>query len=393
MPLSEHWLLDPAVTFLNHGSFGACPREVLAVQAEWRARMEREPVRFFLCDLPRLLDDARAVVAAFVGADPEGLAFIRNATAGVNAVLRSLRCSPGDELLVTDHAYPAVRNAVEYVAGRFGARVVVAPVPFPGTTADQVIESVRSRVTRNTRIAVIDHVTSQTGLVLPAARLVEALQADGVDVLLDGAHAPGMLPLAVDALGAAYYVANLHKWVCAPKGVGFLHVRADRRASLHPLSISHGHRFDAQEQSRYRLEFDWTGTDDPSPWLSVPAAIDTMAKLVPGGWPAIRKHNHDLAVLARRVLCDALGVPAPCPEDLLGAMAAVPIPPGDGRPPRTPLSIDPLQEALFAEHAIEVPVVTWPAPPARVLRISAQLYNTAAQYTRLADALVALLGR
>jgi isopenicillin-N epimerase len=214
-----------------------------------------------------------------------------------------------------------------------------------------------------------------------------------VDVLVDGAHAPGMVPLAVDALGAAYYVANLHKWVCAPKGAGFLHVRADRRADVHPLSISHGHRFELPGVSRYRLEFDWTGTDDPSPWLTVPAAIDVMAKMVPGGWPAVRQHNHALAVLGRRILCDTLGVPAPCPEEMVGSMASVPLPPGDGMPPASPLYLDPIHEQLLAKYAIEVPVIAWPAPPQRVLRISAQLYNAAAQYERLADALVGILGR
>lgn len=390
-PMSRHWTLDPEVTFLNHGSFGACPRKVLEVQSEWRARMERQPVKFFVGDLWDALTAARERLAAFVDADAEGLAFVRNATEGANAVLRSLRLGPGDELLTTDHAYPAFRNALEYVAGRSGARIAVAPIPFPGTTADAVVDAVLSRVTEHTRLVLLDHVTSPTGLVLPVQRLVDALHEAEVDVLLDGAHAPGMVPVSVRQLDVAYYTANLHKWVCAPKGAAFLHVREDRRQGIHPTSISHGHRFPLGDYTRYRLEFDWVGTEDPTAYLCVPAAIETMERMVLGGWPEIRRQNRQLALQARDILCEALRVPPPCPDGMIGSLAAVPLPEGSSAQPRSPLYADPLHDALWNQHGIEVPIVPWPAPPKRLVRVSAQLYNHPDEYRELADALRELL--
>jgi len=388
---ASHWGLDPEITFLNHGSFGACPRPVLERQREWRARMERQPVQFFIRDYGRLLDEARAALAAFLGADPADLAFVPNATTGVNAVLRSLDLQAGDELLTTDHGYNACRNALAFVAQKAHARVVVARVPFPLASAHDVVTAVLTAVTPRTRLALLDHVTSPTGLVWPMDRLVDALGARGIDVLVDGAHAPGMVPVDLQALGAAYYTGNCHKWLCAPKGAGFLHVRPDRQAGVRPTTISHGANIARTDRSRFRLEFDWTGTIDPSAYLCVPEAIQFLGGLLSGGWPDLMRRNRALALEARCRVGAALGIPLPCPDEMIGALAAVPITDSDSTTSTSPFDTDPLQDRLLERHRIEIPVIPWPAAPKRLVRLSAQIYNQPRDYERLAEALRDLL--
>jgi len=385
--LAARWALDPEVTFLNHGAFGACPREVLALQTELRARMERDPIDFLVRALEPLLDEARAKLATFLRADPEELAFVDNATTGVNTVLRSLELRPGDELLTTDHGYNACLNALHAVAGASGARVVIAPVAFPLRGPEEVVEAVLGTVTPRTRLVVLAHVTSATGVIFPVESLVPALQGRGIDVLVDGAHAPGMLPVDVQALGAAYYTGNCHKWLCAPKGAGFLHVRRERQGGLRPLVISHGANSPRTDRSRFRLEFDWTGTRDPSPFLCVGRAIDVVAGLVPGGWDEVRERNHALACRARALVCEELGVAPPCPDSMLGSLATVELPDHPRWPLPGPRDVDPLQEALFVRFGLEVPVYGWPVAHRRWIRLSPHLHNSEAQYRFLADAL------
>ena len=381
------WRLDPDIAFLNHGSFGSCPRAVLELQQRLRERLERQPVQFFMRDLEALVDAARATLAQFVGSDPDDLVFVPNATVGVNTVLQSLRFAPGDELLVTDHEYNACRNAFEHAAERSGARTVVVPVPFPLRSAQEIVDAVLERATPRTRLALIDHVTSQTGLVMPIETLVKELQARGVDTLVDGAHAPGMVPLDLRKIGAAYYTGNCHKWLCAPKGAGFLRVRRDRQREVRPLVISHGASSERTDRSRYLIEFGWTGTGDPTAALSVPEALRFVGTLLPGGWPEVMRRNRELAFAARNILCQALSIDPPAPEELIGTLVSVPI--RDARHERVPdaLHLDPLQERLLAEHSIEVPVIQWPRWPKRLVRISAQLYNSIPQYERLGAAL------
>ena len=391
LAVNTHWGLDPSVLFLNHGSFGACPRPVLALQQGLRERMETEPVRFLGSGLEGLWDEARASLAAFIGSDPADVVFVPNATTGVNTVLASLRFSPGDELLVTDQEYNACRNALEEAALRTGARVVVATLPFPAASPEESAEAILRRATPRTRLLLVDHVVSQTALVMPVAALVREMAARGVETLVDGAHGPGMLPLDLSSLGVAYYTGNCHKWLCAPKGAALLHVRRDLQPGVRPLVISHGANSPRADRSRFLLEFGWTGTHDPTPYLCVAEAIRFLGSLLPGGWPEVMARNRALALRGRRLLCDALRIEEPCPESMVGSMAAVPLPDAPGPKPQPPLFLDPLQVALWERHRIEVPVIYWPAFPRRVLRLSAQLYNEPAHYEKLAEAVKGLL--
>ena len=391
------WPLDPAVEFMNHGTFGATPTAVLDAQAAIRQRMEREPIAFFSRDLEGLLDEARAVLGAFVGADPDDLAFVDNATTAVNAVLRWLPLSAGDELLTTDHEYNACGNVLAATAASTGARVVTVPLPFPVIGPEDVLERVLAAVTSRTRLAVVDHVTSATALAFPIEELVAELSARGVDTLVDRAHAPGMLDLHLDRLGAAYYAGNLHKWVCAPKGAAFIHVRRDRQDGFHPLVVSHGANSERTDRSRFRLESDWTGTRDPSAWLSVPTAISLIGGLLPGGWPAVRLRNRDLALRGRDLLCTALAITAPAPDAMIGSMASVPLPEESaaGRVQGVDLYGDPVHDGLLA-RGFQVMVTPWPqrpdgAPWRRLIRISAALHNDLDQFERLANALLEVL--
>ena len=385
--MKQHWTFDPDIVYLTHGTFGATPRVVLEKQREFQAQLERDPMRFFVRELEPMLDDTRSALASFLGADAAGLVFVPNATAGINAVLRSLDLDQTDELLVTNHEYNASRNVLEYVAGLAGAKIVVADIPFPIDSAEIVIDRVMEKVTDRTKLLLIDHVTSSTALILPIERLIKQLAARGVDTLVDGAHAPGLVPLDLREIGAAYYAGNLHKWVCAPKGAGFLYLRENRRRSVRPSSISHGANSMRTDRSRLLLEFDWTGTFDPSAWLAVPAALDFME--AHGGWPEVMRRNRALALVARDLLCDTLSIPRPAPDEMLGAMASVPLP--HAAEQLSPSSGDPLQDRLYAEYKIEAPVMPWPHFPKRLLRISAQLYNELSEYEKLASALRALL--
>ena len=384
---SRLWGLEEDRVFLNHGSFGATPTAIREEQRTWQDLMENEPVRFFEDLMPGILQTTREKLASFLSCDADDLALVENATSGVNTVLRSLQFAPGDEILVPDHAYQACRNTIDFVAQRWGAKVVTVNIPFPINDPQQAVDAIMGGVTDQTRLAMIDTVTSPTGLLMPFEQLVSMLEGGGVEVMLDAAHGIGMVPLNLDELGASYTTSNCHKWLCAPKGSAFLHVRKDKQAAIHPLTISHGMTFPLGDTTRFRHEFDWTGTRDMSAHCALPAAIDHLADAVEGGWPAIMQHNHELALQGRDILCEALGLEKPCPDEMVACIATL-ILPSENKSGGIPLhEPDPLHVILSEKYGIQIPVWSWPSPQGRFIRISAQLYNSEEEYHYLAWAL------
>ena len=371
---SKHWSLEQSRLFLNHGSFGACPDFVIAEQRKWQELMEQEPVRFFEELMPGLLQYSRQALGKFLHCSPEDLAFVSNATSGVNTVLRSLQFERGDEILVPNHAYQACRNSIDFVARRWGAKVVEVNIPFPIEGPQTVIGLMKSAYTSKTKLVMIDTVTSPTGLLMPFEELTAYFESRGVEVLLDAAHGIGMIPLNLATLGASYVTSNCHKWLCAPKGTAFLYVREDKQKKIQPLTISHGHTYPLGETTRFRHEFDWTGTQDISGWCALPAVIEGMADLVDGGWEGIMQHNHELAIQGRDILCDRLGIEQPCPNEMIACISTIKLP-GEILPKEKMHEPDPLHHILSEKYNIQVPVWTWPSPAGRYLRISAQLYN------------------
>ncbi|HEY1818189.1 MAG TPA: aminotransferase class V-fold PLP-dependent enzyme, partial [Kofleriaceae bacterium] len=367
------------VVHLNHGSFGGCPRAVLDAAAAIRARVEASPMRFFVLDWQRELDSARTALARFVRAPDDRLVFVPNATTGVAlAVAAAARhVTAGDEILTTDHAYRACRNQLARLAEARGARIVVVPIALP-FDPEAATAAIVAAVTPRTRLALLDHITSPTALVMPLAQIVPALASHGVQIVVDGAHAPGQLALDVGALlalGVTWYAGNNHKWLCAPKSSGFLVTTT----ALPPLITSHGASPEYGPANRLHAELDWGGTADPSAHLAVPAAIAEVARLG-GGWPNVLARNHALAVDMRRALLEA-GATSLAPESSLGSMAAVPI--------ETAVPPLELQERLLRD-GWEVPIVPWPAPIGPLVRVSAHLYNSLDDVLRLIPKLRAL---
>ena len=378
--LRKLWALDEGLVFLNHGSFGAVPHEMLERAAGLRRELERNPIAGMWRESnPRL----RAVieqVAPFVGAAPERTGFVTNATTGINAVLGSLAFEPGDEILHLDHGYFAIWQTLRQLARMTGVVPLRVALPLPVTRTQEVVDALVAAITPRTKLIVIDQITSPTALIMPVAEIVAAAAARGVEVLVDGAHAPGMLehPMTGDELA---WTGNLHKWPCALRGCALLSVRADVAARIHPATISHF------LDEGFAREFDWQGTIDPVPWLLAAESVAWMDRV--GGWAEVRAHNHALAVWAHALLCERLGVEPISPLDgaWLGSMATVrlpdPLQPRAGGP--TPEQV---QARLLERARIEVPILDFAG--VRYVRVSCHVYNRRDEYEQLAAALLAL---
>jgi isopenicillin-N epimerase len=376
--LRELFLLQPGLTFLNHGTFGACPRPVFEVYQRWQVELERQPVEFLGRRSADLLAEARAKLAAYVGAAADEVVYFPNPTTAINMVVRSLELRPGDEILTTDHEYGAMDRTWRFVGAKIGARYIHRPVPMPVTTHAEFVETFWAGVTGRTRIIFISHLTSPTALILPAQAICRRAREAGILTIVDGAHAPGQIPLNLSELGADLYTGACHKWLCAPKGSAFLYARREVQAQLDPLVVSWGWESDTPSGSQFVDYHQWQGTRDIAAFLATPAAIQFQAE---HHWEAVRAGCHALAREARRQINELTGLPALCPDssEWFSQMAAVRLPPVD---------VETLKTRLYDDYRVEVPVFKWNDQP--ILRFSFQGYNSAADVEALVRALKAI---
>lgn len=376
--MREQWALKPERIFLNHGSYGACPRKVLDYQTFLRDELEGSPVHFIHSVCPGMLQEVRLHLAQFLSARPEHLAFVNNATSAVNSVLGSQSFSPGDQILTTNHVYNACFNALNLLSKRTGVEIVTARIPFPQVSNQQILSLLEEKITNNTRLALIDHVTSPTALVLPIEEIAQLMASREVSLLVDGAHAPGMLALQLERLGrlgVTYYTGNFHKWCCSPKGAAFLWAHQDHQDNLHPTVISHGYN-SLSERSKFLEEFDWCGTFDPSAWLSVSPALNFLESLYPGGWAELRSRCKDLLLKGRQVVAHSLPEQELVSADMLGQIASLELPHAVNHS---------LYSLLYNDYKIDSMITRWEGR--MLLRLSAAPYNELWEYERLAESL------
>jgi isopenicillin-N epimerase len=372
--LRQHFLLDPDVVFLNHGSFGACPIPVFETYQRWQRELERQPVEFLGRRADTLLDDARAKLSAYVNCDVDELVFVPNATIGINTIARSINLQPGDEVLATNHEYGAIDYTWTFVCQKAGAQYVRHPMPLPVTTPEAFVEQFWSAVTPCTKVIAISHITSPTALIFPVQEICRRAHEAGILTVIDGAHVPGQLPIDLKALDADFYSGNCHKWLCSPKGSAFLFAKREHHPMIDPLVISWGWVKDTFVQRNQGQ-----GTRDIAAFLSVPAAIEFQAE---HDWEGVRRECHALASEARARLSDWSGLEPISPDspDWFAQLVTVPLPPCDAAL---------VKQRLYDEFRIEVPMVTWNEKPH--VRISFQGYNSADDLARLLDALKTII--
>lgn len=376
---ADEFLLRPEITFLNHGSFGACPRPVFESYQEWQRRLEAQPVEFLGRHISTLLAEARTRLAAYLGTAAGNLVYVPNATYGVNIVARSLDLQPGDEVLASDHEYGAADRAWRFVCNKRGVRYINQPIGLPLESAEQFVEQLWAGVTPRTKVIFLSHITSPTALIFPLEAVCRRARAEGIMTVIDGAHAPGQIDLALDALGADFYTGNCHKWLCAQRASGFLHFRPEVQHLLQPLVVSWGWEPNEVRDDAFQWMFEWMGTYNPAAYLTVPAAIDWQAKR---DWPAVRQACHDLLLDASHRIAAFSGLRQMSPDtiDWWVQMRTIPLP---------PCNLTLLKERLWNEYQIEVPMVGWNG--GHYIRVSIQCYNSPNDVDRLVEALKRLL--
>lgn len=369
--LSDQYLLSHDITFLNHGSFGACPRPVFETYQKWQRELEANPVIFLGRQLPDLLAEARTQLGQYVGTQADNLVFVPNATYGINIVARSIQLKPGDEVLTTDHEYGAVNNTWRFNCEKAGARYINQPIPVPLTTPEAFVDALWQGVTERTRVISISHITSPTALIFPIELVCQRAREAGIITVIDGAHAPGQIDLDLDAIGADFYTGNCHKWLSSARGAGFLYASPESQLLLEPLVVSHGWARQDSTQPQFLDYFTWTGTDDPAAYLSVSAAIDFQRQ---HNWPDVRQACHKLAREAQQRVLELSGLLPLSPDSMWVQMCAIPVAGSVSD-----------YASLWDKYRIVVPVLEWKGRT--MVRVSIQAYNTPEDVDRLVDAL------
>ncbi|MBI5702991.1 MAG: aminotransferase class V-fold PLP-dependent enzyme [Chloroflexota bacterium] len=378
--LKRDFQLDPSITFLNHGSFGATPKPVFREYQHWQRELERQPVEFLGRRFTGLMAEARAALGAYLGAHPNNLVYTQNVTISINIVARSLELGPGDEVLASDHEYGAMDRTWRFLAKERGFRYINQHVELPLTTEEKFVEDFWRGVTARTRVIFLSHITSPTAIIFPIQEIIRRAREAGILTVIDGAHAPGQLPLHLDSLGADFYGGNLHKWLCAPKGTGFLYARPEAQPLLKPLVVSWGYESQTPSASTFVDHHEWWGTRDIAAFLAVPKAIEFQAE---HHWEEVRQSCHQLAAYAQTRICELTGLAPlhPQTDHWFCQLAAAPL------PADTDLPL--LKQRLYDDYRVEIPLIDWNGY--KLIRVSIQGYNTRRDVDTLLRALSALL--
>jgi len=378
------------MVYLNHGSFGACPRSVLNAQDAHRERIERDAMRFYIYDLWGDIDRSREALGGLINADAEDLVFVSNATSGVANVIANTNLRPGDQVITTRFEYPACNNNLRRACEQSGAELIVVDLPWNPIDEDSVVDAIMDRVTDRTRLAMFSLITSATAVRMPVERLINELHARGVETLLDAAHGPGCVPMDLKDWNPTYCTGNAHKWLCSAKGCAFLYVQKDKQDDFRPVILSND-AYDLEPaiarsgRSAFNHEFDYMGTDDRTPMLVVADAIETLGSFFDGGIAELMRRNLAMCLQARDLMCEALGTEPMVPGSMLGPLATIEIP-APGMDPRA------LRERLMSEYKIESMIVPNPGGDTPMIRVSPQVYNSMEQYAYCADAIRSIVG-
>lgn len=381
----KHWNHDKNIVFLNHGSFGSCPAEIMKKQTHIKLHTERDPIHALVSEFEPLYLENKNALASFVRCNPNDLVLMRNTTAGMNTIMNSFVFNEGDEFVTHSHAYGACVNVLKYYAEKYKCKLTIAEIPFPLSNEEEITSAILKEITPRTKLVLLDHVTSATGIIFPVEKLTKELEAKGIEVIIDGAHAPGMIDLSIEALGASYYIGNGHKWICSPRGSALMYVRKDKQSKIRPLQISHFHDLYKGTDAHWSAQFIWPGTDDYSSYLLIKDSIQYMGAIL-GTWDDLREHNRTLCLEARKLICDKLNIEIPTPDSMIGHLASIPVQNNPETPSKFFNMTTPLKQRLMDEYKIQVPVFYFDKNnPKLLLRISVQAYNSMEQYEYLGE--------